>query len=77
MKLTQPPTNGNGYLEKSFGTLPGTLWEATEKMKNSPLAKELFGKIFTDHFVQSREWEWRQHLKAVTDWEYQRYFEII
>jgi glutamine synthetase len=77
MKLTQPPTNGNGYLEKSFGTLPGTLWEATEKMKNSPLAKELFGNIFTDHFVQSREWEWRQHLKAVTNWEYKRYFEII
>jgi glutamine synthetase len=77
MKLTQPPTNGNGYLEKSFGTLPSTLWEATEKMKNSPLAKELFGKTFTDHFVQSREWEWRQHLKAVTNWEYKRYFEII
>jgi hypothetical protein len=25
----------------------------------------------------TREWEWRQHLKAVTDWEYRRYFEII
>jgi glutamine synthetase len=25
----------------------------------------------------TREWEWKQHLKAVTDWEYKRYFEII
>jgi glutamine synthetase len=25
----------------------------------------------------TREWEWQQHLKAVTDWEYKRYFEII
>jgi glutamine synthetase len=41
------------------------------------IAKELFGETFTNHFVQSREWEWRQHLKAVTDWEYKRYFEII
>ena len=77
MKLGQQPTNGNGYLENRHGILPRTLFEATEKMKESPLAVELFGKIFVDHFVQSREWEWRQHLKAVTNWEYKRYFEII
>ncbi|MEY3059803.1 MAG: hypothetical protein RL000_1155 [Bacteroidota bacterium] len=46
-------------------------------MKSSSIAKELFGETFTNHFIQSREWEWRQHLKAVTDWEYKRYFEII
>jgi glutamine synthetase len=46
-------------------------------MKSSSIAKELFGEAFTNHFIQSREWEWRQHLKAVTDWEYKRYFEII
>ena len=46
-------------------------------MKSSPIAKELFGEGFVDHFVRTREWEWRQHLKAVTDWELRRYFEII
>jgi glutamine synthetase len=53
------------------------LIDATNQMKTSPSAEELFGKAFVDHFVQSRDWEWRQHLKAVTDWEYKRYFEII
>ena len=53
------------------------LIEATQQMKTSKVAKELFGEIFVDHFTQTREWEWRQHLKAVTDWEYRRYFEII
>jgi glutamine synthetase len=77
MKLKQPATSGNGYLEKSYGTLPYTLIDATQQMKSSTIAKELFGETFTNHFVQSREWEWRQHLKAVTDWEYKRYFEII
>jgi glutamine synthetase len=77
MKLNQASTSGNGYLENSYGTLPRTLFEATEKMKASSLAVDLFGKTFVDHFVQSREWEWRQHLKAVTNWEYKRYFEII
>jgi len=77
MELTQPPTTGNGYLEQSFGTLPRTLQEATAVMKDSVVAKEILGEEFVTHFVQTREWEWKQHLKAVTDWEYKRYFEII
>ncbi len=77
MKLTQPPTTGNGYREPQFGVLPLTLEEATRNMKASPIAREILGEKFVDHFVQTREWEWRQHLKAVTDWEYKRYFEII
>jgi glutamine synthetase len=76
LKLKQP-TAGNGYKDISNGVLPSTLMEATQQMKGSKLAKELFGAKFVDHFVQTREWEWKQHLKAVTDWEYKRYFEII
>src|SRR5678816_4162711 len=77
LELTQPATTGNGYRDNTHGTLPKTLMEATQQMKNSAVAKELLGEKFTNHFVQTREWEWRQHLKAVTDWEYKRYFEII
>jgi glutamine synthetase len=29
------------------------------------------------HYAQSREWEEREFRKAITDWEMQRYFEII
>ena len=46
-------------------------------MKNSAVAKELFGEEFVQHFAGTREWEWRQYAKAVTDWELKRYFEII
>ena len=46
-------------------------------MKESPIAKEILGDIFVDHFSMTREWEWKQHLKSVTDWEMKRYFEII
>jgi len=77
LKLKQPATAGNGYRNYSNGTLPSTLIEATLQMKESKLVKELFGSSFVEHFTQTREWEWRQHLKAVTDWEYKRYFEII
>jgi glutamine synthetase len=77
LKLKQPATVGNGYRDYSNGTLPSTLIEATQQMKNSKTAKELFGSTFVEHFTATREWEWRQHLRSVTDWEYRRYFEII
>jgi glutamine synthetase len=77
LPLTTAPTKGSGYADKTHGILPKNLWEATEAMKRSPLAKELFGEAFTDHFIRTREWEWRQFSKGVTDWELKRYFEII
>ncbi|HMI65809.1 MAG TPA: glutamine synthetase, partial [Cyclobacteriaceae bacterium] len=77
LKLKQPATVGNGYRDFSNGTLPKTLEEATVKMKESKIARAIFGEKFVEHFVQTREWEWKQHLKAVTDWEMRRYFEII
>ena len=77
LTLKQPATAGNGYKDFSNGHLPRTLQEATQAMKNSEVVKQILGNQFTEHFTMSREWEWKQHLKAVTDWEYKRYFEII
>jgi len=77
LTLKQPVTTGNGYRELSNGVLPNTLERATQNMKNSNVAKEIFGEKFVEHFTQTREWEWKQHLKSVTDWEFRRYFEII
>ena len=71
------PTQGSGYQDKSRGKLPSTLQEATQAMKKSDIAREILGEKFVDHFIKTREWEWRQYSKAVTDWEIKRYFEII
>jgi glutamine synthetase len=77
LELSQPPVQGNGYEVYDHGKLPHTLIDATMQMRSSTIAREIFGEAFAEHFVMSREWEWRQHLKSVTDWEYRRYFEII
>lgn len=77
MKLEKEATTGNGYRDLSNGVLPQNLHEATQRMKTSALAKELFGNQFVEHFTLTREWEWRQYARAVTDWELKRYFEII
>ena len=68
---------GNGYADRQYGILPTNLAEATRAMAASPIAAELFGSEFVDHFVRTRDWEWRQYAQQVSDWELKRYFEII
>lgn len=71
------PTSGNAYLDKKNGILPSNLEEATRKMKESELARELFGDAFVDHFTRTREWEYQQIDPSDPKWELKRYFEII
>jgi glutamine synthetase len=73
----QAATIANGYLDQSNGLFPKSLEEANQAMKNSTVAKELFGDIFVRHFTETRDWEIKQFAKAVTNWETMRYFEII
>lgn len=77
LTLDIAPTIGNGYENKGNGRLAPNLHEATELMKTSELPRQLFGDTFVDHFVRTREWEWRQFSQHVTDWELRQYFEII
>jgi glutamine synthetase len=77
LKLTDKPVVGSAYRESSIPRLPRTLAEATARMAESKIARELFGDAFVDHFVRTRQWEWSQFADAVTSWELQRYFEII
>ncbi|TQV78763.1 glutamine synthetase [Exilibacterium tricleocarpae] len=70
---------GNAYDQTHPGALrlPQTLYEAAERLRDSAAARALFGSEFVEHFSQTRIWEEREFRKAVTDWELQRYFEII
>jgi len=77
LKLDIPQTVGNGYEDKTNGTIASNLYDASMAMKNSAIAKELFGEPFVAHFTQTRLWECKQFAKSVTDWELKRYFEII
>ncbi len=73
------PVKGNAY-DMTFPAklkLPATLWDAAQRLKKSKPARALFGDEFVDHFAASREWEEREFRKHITDWEMERYFEII
>ena len=71
------PIVGNGYEAKDAPRLPSNLFEASERLSQSKIARELFGDAFVDHFVNTRLWEWRQFQQAVTTWELERYFELV
>jgi len=77
LTLDVAETQGNEYSNPEARKLPSNLQDSVSRMKTSDLAKDLFGKTFVDHFVYTREWEWEQFSKKVTDWELERYFEII
>lgn len=70
---------GNAYEQEhpSELALPGSLMDAAQRFKHSEAAKDMFGEAFVSHFAASREWEEREFRKHVSDWELQRYFEII
>lgn len=73
------PVEGNAY-DKKFPkklSLPATLWDAAQRLRGSSMAREWLGDDFVDHFAASREWEEREFRKHITDWEMERYFEII
>ncbi len=74
-----PQVKGNAYEQThpKDTALPQTLYEAAIRLKHSEAAKEMFGEEFVEHYSASREWEEREFRKHVTDWELQRYFEII
>ena len=73
------PIAGNAYTAKHAKrlALPRTLMDAAAALRRSAAARAAFGDAFVDHFAASREWEERAFRRHVTDWEMDRYFEII
>jgi glutamine synthetase len=74
-----PPVHSNAYdLPADMAPrLPRTLAEATERLAESALAREWFGDAFVADYVTMRRWEVERYNAAVTEWERERYLEMI
>ena len=77
LKLSTPPITGTNQGAEDIPRAPRSLIRSTQNFKQSDIARDWLGDTFVDHFAATREWEHRQWLDAVTDWEMKRYFEII
>lgn len=75
-RLELSGATGNAY-ESQAPALPASLEEATELFRSSASARQVFGDELVEHYAATRDWEARQYRRAVTDWELERYFEII
>ena len=75
----EPQITGNAYdqVHPKHLALPRTLWDSAQALKSSAEANDLFGDAFVEHYAASREWEEREFRRHITDWEMERYFEII
>ena len=73
------PIAGSAYERRLPGKLqlPRSLEEAAARFAASKTARELYGDAFVEHYAATRDWEVREFRKAITDWELERYFEII
>ncbi len=60
-----------------IGTLPRSLEEALNIMKESALVKEALGEHVFDSFVRNKTIEWENYRTQVTDYELKRYLPIL
>ena len=72
-----PPNRGDATAAPEALRLPTTLAAAAALLGKSELAPQVLPQAFIQHFVRTRDWEVRQHLKSVSEWELERYFESV
>ena len=75
----EPMVEGNAYehTQPDYLTLPSNLLEAAKRFRQSSVAREIFGDTFVDHYAITREWEVKEYQHHISNWELDRYFEII
>lgn len=83
-KLTPPPSVDQDIFkmtaaemdEAGIKVMPGSLKEAIEELKASPIAEATLGPHIFRKYIQAKEAEWDSYRTAVTDWELEEYLDI-
>ncbi|MFQ5963061.1 MAG: glutamine synthetase family protein [Candidatus Scalinduaceae bacterium] len=78
-----PPVEENVYefdfnrLSKlGIDTLPDSLGEATQELKNSKLMEKALGPHTYKTYINAKTIEWNEYRTQVTEWEHKKYFEV-
>lgn len=71
-----PARTGDAY-QQDTTPFPAHLGLAAEQFLASPFVARAFGAAVAEQYGLTAAYEWQQFLDAVTDWELDRYFEVI
>lgn len=61
---------------ENISVMPGSLKEAIEVLKESPIARDTLGEHIFRKYIQAKEKEWDSFRTAVTDWELNEYLTV-
>ena len=68
---------GNTYEKTGLVSAPTNLYEATKLFEKSEFSKEIFGEDFKECIVNQSYSEWNQFMDHVSQWEVNRYMDLI
>lgn len=71
-----PPSSGDAYQQETQ-KFPPHLGLAADAFLSSEWVAAAFGPAVAEQYGLTAQYEWNQFLDAVTDWELDRYFEVI
>ncbi len=70
-------TPGDAYLDTTSPRIPTTLHDAVAAFEGSAFYREAFGDMFVDTFAAMGRHEVDLFMRQVTDWERNRYMEVV
>jgi glutamine synthetase len=76
---------GWGLPPEGWPHLPRTITKAADALASDPNLRAVLGEAFVSYFVNTRRWEWLMYhttggdpvADTVTQWELDRYFELV
>jgi glutamine synthetase len=73
----EPPDEykGNGYVATGCDRMPRALYEAIWELERSAPAREIFGDLVVDHYLNAAQVEQQQYDAVVHNWDRGRYLE--
>ena len=61
---------------RAIETLPSTLREAVDELKNDEVIQEALGEVIYENFVEAKLEEWSDYRRHVSPWEIERYLDL-
>jgi len=69
--------NEDDLCERSIGVLPGSLGEALAELEKDPVVCNALGEHGYKAFMRAKRREWDEYRLQVSQWEWNRYFEVV